>query len=111
MDNKKYEAIIHIAENGSITKTAEEMGYTQSGVTQMINSLEEELGLKLLVRTNKGATLTNAGNTLLHYMHNQGYSQWHHNVGKRHGRLNEQRIFVHHRKSSQFENRSQRQRI
>jgi len=68
MDNKKYEAMIHIAENHSITKTAEEMGYTQSGVTQMINSLEDELGLKLLVRTNKGVALTTAGDTLLHYM-------------------------------------------
>lgn len=68
MDNKKYEAIIHISENGSITKTADEMGYTQSGVTQMINSLESELGLKLLVRTNKGVALTSIGNTLLPYM-------------------------------------------
>jgi len=65
MDNKKYEALILIAENGSITRTAAEMGYTQSGVTQMINSLETELGITLLVRTNKGAVLTNSGKALL----------------------------------------------
>ena len=68
MDNKKYEALIHIAETGSITQTAEIMGYTQSGITQMINSMERELGVRLLVRTNKGAHLTNHGETLLPYM-------------------------------------------
>ena len=41
MDNRKYEALINIAETGSITNAAERMGYTQSGITQMINSLEK----------------------------------------------------------------------
>ncbi|MGI6204607.1 MAG: LysR family transcriptional regulator [Anaerovoracaceae bacterium] len=65
MESRKYEAVIRIAENGSITKTAEEMGYTQSGITQMLNSLEEELGLKLFARTNKGAVATPEGAYLL----------------------------------------------
>lgn len=65
MDTKKYEAVVRISESGSITKTAEKMGYTQSGVTQMLNSLEEEMGLTLLMRTNKGARLTNSGKAML----------------------------------------------
>lgn len=65
MESRKYEAVLRIAENGSITKTAEEMGYTQSGITQMLNSLEEELGLKLFARTNKGAIATPEGEYLL----------------------------------------------
>lgn len=68
MDNRKYEALINIAETGSITQAAERMGYTQSGITQMINSLERELGVRLLRRTNKGANLTQNGLTLLPYM-------------------------------------------
>mgnify|MGYP000406034064 FL=1 len=44
------------------------MGYTQSGITQMINSLEKELGIKLLTRTNKGAILTPNGQKLLPLM-------------------------------------------
>ena len=68
MDNKKYEALIHIAETGSITQTATIMGYTQSGITQMINSMEKELGVRLLTRTNKGAQLTNYGKKLLPFM-------------------------------------------
>ncbi|MDY2959313.1 MAG: LysR family transcriptional regulator [Hornefia sp.] len=68
MDNRKYEALINIAETGSITNAAERMGYTQSGITQMINSLEKELGVKLLTRTNKGAILTPNGQELLPLM-------------------------------------------
>jgi len=68
MDNRKYEALINIAETGSITNAAERMGYTQSGITQMINSLEKELGVKLLTRTNKGAILTPNGEELLPLM-------------------------------------------
>lgn len=68
MDNKKYEALINIYETGSITRTAELMGYTQSGVTQMVNSLETELGIRLLRRTNKGTKLTQNGLRLLPYM-------------------------------------------
>jgi DNA-binding transcriptional LysR family regulator len=68
MDNRKYEALLHISENGSITKTADELGYTQSGVTQMINSLEKELGIRLLIRTNKGVMLTSNAQLLLPYM-------------------------------------------
>ncbi len=68
MDNRKYEALIIVSETGSITQAADRMGYTQSGITQMINSMEKELDVKLLTRTNKGAHLTTAGKKLLPYM-------------------------------------------
>ncbi|MEE3362850.1 MAG: LysR family transcriptional regulator [Anaerovoracaceae bacterium] len=71
MDSRKSEAFIRIASNGSITKTAEEMGYTQSGITQMLNSLESELGVKLLNRTNKGAKLTSDGEHMLPFFHEE----------------------------------------
>ena len=65
MDNRKYEAFIRISETGSITKAADIMGYTQSGLTQMIQTLESELGLTLLTRNNRGVALTNPGRRLL----------------------------------------------
>ena len=37
-------------EKGSLTAAAEELGYTQSGHTHMMNSLEDETGLKLLIK-------------------------------------------------------------
>ena len=68
MDNRKYEAFLRISETGSITKAADIMGYTQSGLTQMMKNLEAELGLTLLTRTNRGVFLTNAGKRLLPFI-------------------------------------------
>lgn len=35
----KYDAFVKVIETGSFTKAAEELGYTQSAVSQMIRSL------------------------------------------------------------------------
>ena len=43
MDTKKYEALLASARLGSFTKAAQELGYTQSGLTHMMNALEQEL--------------------------------------------------------------------
>ena len=48
----------------SINKAAEELGYTQSGLTYLLNSLEEELGVPLLVRNRRGEYLSEEGNQL-----------------------------------------------
>ena len=40
MDTKKLEALLTSARLGSFTKSAQELGYTQSGLTHMMNSLE-----------------------------------------------------------------------
>ena len=68
MDTKKLEALLLAVEHGSLTAAAEEMGYTQSGLTNMMNSLESELGLELLIRSKSGVRLTAAGEMLLPYM-------------------------------------------
>ncbi len=68
MDTKKLEALLLAVERGSLTAAAEEMGYTQSGLTNMMNSLESELGLDLLIRSKSGVRLTSAGEILLPYM-------------------------------------------
>ena len=38
-----YYAFIKAIETGSFTKAAEELGYTQSAISQIVHSLEEEL--------------------------------------------------------------------
>ena len=68
MDSKKLDALLLAIECGSLTAAAEEMGYTQSGLTNMMNSLETELGLTLLSRSKNGVRLTQAGEALLPYM-------------------------------------------
>ncbi len=65
MDKTKCEALIAAAEGGSLSAAAETMGYTQPGITRMIDSLEEELGFALLLRTKKGVSLTPNGEQML----------------------------------------------
>ena len=61
----RFLALCHIAETGSFSKTAEEMGYSQSAVSQMIRSLENEFEMALLLRSHNGAELTHEGKELL----------------------------------------------
>ncbi len=68
MDTKKIAAMLTALEKGSLTAAAEEMGYTQSGLTHMMNSLEDELGVKILVRSKVGVHLSPAGRELLPQM-------------------------------------------
>ncbi len=68
MDTKKLDALLLAVERGSLTAAAEEMGYTQSGLTNMMNSLENELGVSLLIRSKSGVRLTAEGEALLPQM-------------------------------------------
>ena len=54
MDIQKYELLIKIVELGSLSAAAEDMGYTQSGVSRILAALEEEWGLKLMTRSKAG---------------------------------------------------------
>ena len=58
MDEKKLHSFLTIIKKGSINKAAEELGYTQSALSQMVQSMEQELDGKLVVRTPGGVTLT-----------------------------------------------------
>lgn len=57
----RYLALQKILELGSFTKAAEELGYTQSSISQMVASLESELSIKLLNRSRTGVKLTIEG--------------------------------------------------
>ena len=61
MDTKKVAALLKAVEKGSLSSAAEDLGYTQSGLTHMMNALEDELGLTLLVRNKAGVRLSPAG--------------------------------------------------
>jgi len=61
MESKKLEALLMSADLGSFTRAAEVLGYTQSGLTHMMNSLEREVGVTLLDRGRHGVRLTEAG--------------------------------------------------
>ena len=65
METARCKAFYYAAETGSITKAAEVMVYTPSGVSQLIQALESELDLKLLYRDKKGVSLTEEGKRFL----------------------------------------------
>ena len=54
MDAKKLEILIKAIDMGSFSKAAESVGYTQSGITHLVNSLEKEIGFRLVNRTFNG---------------------------------------------------------
>ncbi|MDY5721528.1 MAG: LysR family transcriptional regulator [Succinivibrio sp.] len=58
---QRYLALQKILETGSFSKAASVLFHTQSSVSQMIKSLEDELGLKLLKRSRNGVELTIEG--------------------------------------------------
>jgi DNA-binding transcriptional LysR family regulator len=65
MDVKKLRALVVAVEEGSFTLAAEKLGYTQSGLTHMMNALEREVGFPLLIRGHYGVKLTAAGEEIL----------------------------------------------
>lgn len=65
---QRYLALQKIVEMGSFSKAAESLGYTQSGISQMIASLENEISIKLLNRSRNGAALTCEGEELYPYI-------------------------------------------
>lgn len=69
MDTKKYEAFEKTVELASLTKAAQELGLTQSGVSHMLAAIEAELRLPLLKRTRTGARLTPEGEQMMPYIH------------------------------------------
>lgn len=63
-DLKIFQAV---AREGSITKAAQLLNYVQSNVTTRIQYLEAQLKVPLFRRSNRGMTLTPAGENLLEY--------------------------------------------
>ena len=61
MDFKILEYIIAIAEAKNVTKAAEKLYISQSGLNQQLIKTEKELGTPLFYRTNKEMKLTLAG--------------------------------------------------
>lgn len=59
--------LIAIAEFGSINAAAQNLYASQSNLSTAIKELEQELGITIFTRTNRGVTLTNDGTELLGY--------------------------------------------
>lgn len=85
MDIKKLELFADVAETLNFTRSGDRMGYTQSGVSHILKSLEMEIGFPLFVRTRQGVRLTRNAELLLPLVHtllsaNESLSQTIHDV-------------------------------
>lgn len=65
MNIQKYLAFVKTVEYGSFTKAAEILKYSQSGISRMINDLEQDWNVILLERNKTGVKLTSDGLKLL----------------------------------------------
>ena len=69
MELRNLITLIQVAELGSFTKAAEQLGYSQSTISFQIKQLEEELDCLLFERINHTITLTERGHELVAYAH------------------------------------------
>lgn len=69
MELRNLITFIHVAELGSFTKAADQLGYSQSTISFQIKQLEDELGCLLFERINHTITLTDRGRELVSYAH------------------------------------------
>ena len=58
-------AFVAAAEQRSFTKAAKQLGISRPSISEMVRSLEERLGVRLLNRTTRSVALTEAGERLL----------------------------------------------
>lgn len=65
MTTEQLKAFLRVAQEGRFTTAAKTLGLSQSGLSRQLQSLEAELGTRLLVRTPGGGVLTEAGERFL----------------------------------------------
>ena len=68
MDIIKIHAYITAIDTGSLTRAAERLDYTTSGLSHMMNALEQEAGIPLLIRSPRGVTPTPAAEKIIPIM-------------------------------------------
>lgn len=67
MDLKNLRTFIYVAELGSFTKAARQLGFAQPTVSAQIRQLEEEMEVRLFERIRHTVNLTEGGRELLRY--------------------------------------------
>ncbi|MGZ5081530.1 MAG: LysR family transcriptional regulator, partial [Usitatibacter sp.] len=65
MELRSIQYFVQVADEGSITRTAEKIGIAQPALSRHIQHLEEELGTQLLTRLPRGVRLTTSGRHFL----------------------------------------------
>jgi DNA-binding transcriptional LysR family regulator len=64
----QYKVFYYTVKCGSITRAAQELYITQPSASYALKQLEEQLGVRLLVRKPKGVEMTEEGKVLFHFV-------------------------------------------
>ena len=67
MDVEELRTFVSVAEAGGVASAARKLGIAKSIVSRRLVHLEDEMGVKLIERTTRGTTLTEAGTTFRDY--------------------------------------------
>ena len=67
MTFQQLEYIVEISKCGSINKAAQKLFLSQSGISTAVRELENELGIRVLARSNRGVEFTPEGKEFLSY--------------------------------------------
>ncbi len=67
MELRSIQYFVQVADEGSITRTADKIGIAQPALSRHIQHLEQELGTQLLTRLPRGVRLTSSGRDFLDY--------------------------------------------
>ncbi len=70
MTLQQLKYLVTVAECKNITAAAEKLYISQPSLSTAIHSLENEMGIKAFVRSNKGICITKEGEELLSYARN-----------------------------------------
>ena len=65
MDTERWQILLKAIDRGSLRAAAEEMGFTVSGISRSVATLEKELGFSLLYRAKSGVQPTEECRQLL----------------------------------------------
>ena len=67
MNLPQLRALVAVADTGSITAAAARLGLTQSGASQAVAALDEQLGVRLITRGRRGAVPTAVGERVVEH--------------------------------------------
>ncbi|RJF88682.1 LysR family transcriptional regulator [Oleomonas cavernae] len=64
---RQIQYFVAVAENGSVSRAAHQLSVSQSTITEAVQELERDLGLKLMERQARGVALTHKGHHFLRH--------------------------------------------
>lgn len=67
LDVRRVDLLEHVLSEGTISAAAEALSFTCSALSQQLRQLESEVGVELVLRSPRAATLTPAGHLLLEH--------------------------------------------